>query len=237
VQEARRAVSIEPDYALGHAALAHQLAMHNWIGRGNRDAEMARLARMHADRALLLDPNDATVLGRVAEALCLCGAWNDGLRCAERAFQLHPNSTSSHLAMLLPCLRFRRVDEALAHLDAYALLSPGDPSTGVRLMQRAGVYFMAEDHAKALDTIEQALVINPRLNFALKDRAVYLEALGRRAEARDAIRRLRAIEPGMTLALWKARHEQSLLAPETSSAMFELLERAWLDTPEDPAQS
>jgi hypothetical protein len=84
---------------------------------------------------------------------------------------------------------------------------------------------------------EQALVFNPRFNFALKDRAEYLEALGRRAEARDAVRRLRAIEAGVTLPLWKARHEQSLLAPETSTAMFDLLERAWLDTPEEPAQS
>jgi hypothetical protein len=41
----------------------------------------------------------------------------------------------------------------------------------------------------------------------------------------------------VTRPLWKARHEQSLLAPETSTAMFDLLERAWLDTPEEPAQS
>jgi len=237
VAEARRAVAIEPDYAPGHVALGHMLAMNHWIFLGNRDTALVREARGHIDRALQLDPNDATVLGRAAEALCLCGAWTEGLRCAEHAFRLHPKSASSHLAMLIPCLRFRRVEEALAHLDAYAQLAPRDPSTSVRLLQRAGAYYMARRHAEALDTIEQALVMNPRLNFALKDRVVYLEALGRRDEAREAVRRLRAVEPGTTLDQWKARHEQSLLDPETSASMFELLRRAWLDTPEEPARA
>jgi TolB-like protein len=236
IAEARKAVAIAPDYALGHAVLGEALALANWYGNGGRDEAMTREARIHAERALALDASNPVVLGMVAEVLCLCRSWRDGLRCAQRAVDLNPNIAASHAAMIMSCMYFKRPDDVIAHLDAYAVLAPRDYSSHIRFLQRAGAHFMAGQYKQALQAVEQSLLLNPNFMFALKDVAIYSEKLGLHEEAREAIRHLRAVEPAATLELWEARSRASLLAPDMAAEMHAIFSKLWLETPlESPA--
>ncbi|MFO1401956.1 MAG: TIR domain-containing protein [Steroidobacteraceae bacterium] len=235
IAEARRAVALAPGYALAHAALAQALALDNWHRTGGRDADVAREARAHADEALAIGASDPFVLSVVAMSLCLTGAWQEGLACSQRAVQLNPGSEAAHTAAVMLCMYLRQPEEALVHLDAAARLNPRGPGASVAWLQRAGAHYMAERYEQALDATRQSLLANPQFTFALKDAVVHLEKLGRRPEAQDALRRLRANDPGTTLELWEARHQASLLHPETSAEMFRVFRDVWLATPEAPA--
>jgi TolB-like protein len=237
IAEARKAVALAPNYALAHAALAQSLALDNWHRAGGRDVAAAQAVRAHADEALTIGPNDPFVLATVAMSLCLIGAWQEGLACSRRAVQLNPGSEYAHTMMVMTCMYFRQPEEALAHLDAAARLSPSGPGTSVSWLQRAGAHYMAGRYEQALEAARQSLLINPHFIFSIKDIVVYLEKLGRRTEAQAALRRLRANDPGATLELWEARHKASLLHPETAAEMFATFREVWLATPEEPAKS
>jgi TolB-like protein len=234
IAEARNAVAIAPDYALGHAALGEALSLANWVVNGGRDEAMKREARVHAERAVTLDASHPVVLGRAAQTLCLCGAWREGLKCAQRAVALNPNIAASHAAMIMSCMYFKRSDELIAHLDAYDLLAPRDHVSHIRLLQRGGAHFMAGRHEQALQAVEGSLLLYPTFIFALKDVAIYSERLGLHEQARDAIRELRAIEPAATLELHEARSRSSLLPPDMAADMHAIFSKLWLETPLEP---
>lgn len=237
IETLKSAVAVEPDYALAHANLAYYIATYNWFWKGGRDLSAIAEAGAHADRALALDSRDPMVVSQAAEALCMCKRWSEGLQWSERAFALNPNSAASHSSMIVASMYFRRPEELLRHLDAYAALAPNDRWASVRQLQRGGAHFMAGRYAEALQASQQSMMLDPNQIFAFKDAIVYLDKLGRRAEARDMVRRLRGIDPSATLELWEARHTASLLHPELAMDMFETFKRVWLDTPEDAAQS
>jgi TolB-like protein len=237
IAEARKAVALAPDYALAHTQLAQSLALDNWYRAGGRDAAAIREVRAHADEALALDANDPAVLTRTAMALCLIGAWQEGLSCARRAVELNPSSEAAHWAMLMSCMYFRKPDEALEHIDALSMLSPRGPGSGVLQLQRGCAHFMAGRYEQALEAAQQSLLVNPQFPYALKDVVVHQEKLGHHAEAQATLRRLRAIEPGATLELWEARHAASLLHPDTAAEIFAIFRKVWLATPEEPARA
>jgi len=237
LDELRNAVAIEPDYALAHAYLAFNVASFNWFWKGGRDAAAIQEANLHADCALALDPRDPLVVSEASQALCMCGRWDEGLRWAERAVALNPNCAASHSSMIASTMYFGRHEELLRHLDAYQELAPNDSWASVRQLQRGGAHYMAGRYDEALRACQQSLLLDPNQIFALKDAVVYLEKLGRRPEARDYVRRLRAVDPDGTLDLWEARHTASLLRPEVAAEMFDAFKRVWLDTPVEPASA
>jgi TolB-like protein len=237
IENLRRAVAMEPEYALAHANLAYYIATQNWFWKGGRDQSAIAEAGSHADRALALDSRDPLVVSQAAEALCMCRRWSEGLQWAERAFALNPNSAASRSSMIVTSMYFRRPDELLKHLDAYAELAPNDSWASVRQLQRGGAHYMAGRYEEALQASQQSMMLDANQIFAFKDAVVYLDKLGRRAEARDMVRRLRGLDPAGTLDLWEARHTASLLQPELATDMYETFKRVWLDTPEEPAQA
>ena len=231
IAEARRAVAIAPDYALGHAALGEALSIANWVVNGGRDEAMRREARAHAERAVTLDASHPVMLGLAAQTLCLCGSWREGLRCAQRAVALNPNIAASHAAMIMSCMYFKRSDELIAHLDAYDALAPRDYVSHIRLLQRGVAHFMAGRYEQALQAVVESLLLNPTFIFALKDVAIYSEKLRLHEEAREAIRHLRAVEPAATLELHEARSRSSLLPPDMAAEMHAIFTKLWLETP------
>jgi TolB-like protein len=231
VVEARKAVAIAPDYALAHSTLGIMLAFANWYIHGGQDEAMAREARTHAERSLALDAGNPVVLSMTAQTLCMCHLWREGLRCAQRAVDVNPNIAASQAAMIMSCMYFKRPDELIAHLDAYEALAPNDRLSYLRTLQRAGAHFMEGRYQQALECAEQSALISPTFSFALKDVAIYAEKLGLHDEARDAIRRLRAVEPTATLELYEARSRSSLLSPDMAADMHAVFSKVWQETP------
>jgi tetratricopeptide (TPR) repeat protein len=231
IADARRAVAAAPDYALAHAVLASQLG-NLYMTMGGKDEAMAREGRVHAQRALALDGSDPNVLTQVGLCMGLLGSWREAMAHSQRAMDLNPNSALCHNHFALACLHFNRPDDAIAHADAAVILAPRGYYTYMALAYKGLAHFMAGRYEQALQAAEDALQLYPYV-FALKDKAVYCEKLGRHEEAREAVRQLRAAEPSLTLEGME-RSNALVFAPETAQDMSEILRKIWLETPLEP---
>jgi adenylate cyclase len=80
-----------------------------------RDHDLALAA---VDRATMINPNAAIVLGFDAVTRCLCGAYDKGIEHAEKAIHLSPLEPLVYhaaFALALACLLTGRTEEAVAH--------------------------------------------------------------------------------------------------------------------------
>ena len=231
IADARKAVAVAPEYAPGHAILAH------WLGNlfmivGGRDETIAREGRTHAQRALALDGSDPIVLSSVAMALAFLGSWREAMGHAQRAVDLNPNIALCHVNLALVCLHFNASDDAIAHVEAAAVLAPRGYLTNLALGYKGLAHFQADRYELALQAVEEALLLHPYM-YLLKDKAVYCEKLGRHEDALDAIRHLRAGEPSATLEDIEIANTM-MFSARTANEMNTTLRKVWLDTPLEP---
>jgi adenylate cyclase len=85
-----KALELEPRYARAHGRLASFFAY--CVFSHHFPAEKARtLARLHADKALELDPNDPAIHATTAEAYCLIGDHDAARTHIAKAITLNPN--------------------------------------------------------------------------------------------------------------------------------------------------
>jgi TolB-like protein len=230
IAEGRKAISIAPNYALGHAALANNLANYFFLWQGGRDKVTGQQARDHAERALALDANDPVVLSWVALALGYIGFWNEALVHAQRSLDLNPNVAITHYVLAQACIRFNRSGDAIKHGEAALVLAPRGNLTYATLGFLAHAHFLEGRVEQALQTVDQSLRFNPSFIYTLKDRAIYCEKLGRHDEARDSVRRLQALDGTIPLEDIEAANTVSFLPPEAAADMNETFRKVWLQT-------
>lgn len=235
LNEARHAVKLAPNYAPAHARLAMVAALCYWQLSENEDEALRREARDHAKRALHLDANDPRVLSTIAHAFSIAGDWDEGQRCAERAFEINPDLHASHVAMIMVCIYFKRQEEASKHLDACERLAPRAIDAHIRMIQRAGAYYLAGDYERALEATRQVLMMVPDFVFALKDLAIYNQKLGRHREAIAALREFREHLPSLTLDHVAGMHRRSVLAPDIADEYQATLAEVWHAADAEPA--
>jgi TolB-like protein/Flp pilus assembly protein TadD len=224
IADARKAVAVAPDYALAHAVLASQLG-NLYMTMGGRDEALAREGRVHAQRALLLDGSDPTVLTTVGLCMGLIGSWREALGHAQRAVDLNPNIALCRVNLSLVLVHFNRPDDAITHIDAAAILAPRGYQTYLTLGYKALAHYQAGRFEQALQAIDEALRFYPYI-FCLKDKAVFCEKLGKYEEARDAILQLRAAEPSITLDDIE-RSNGIVFTPEIADDMNATLRKVW----------
>ena len=202
VEEAKRALSIAPDYGLAHAMFAFASSMvYCFLSPDNID-EVRRI-RGHVDRALALDPNNASVLAYAACALSVIGQPEEAYRHAERAVQLSPSAGWAHLAWGVACCMLNCCDEAMQHLDAELRVSPGSKMRYISYGWKTVAHMSAGRWYEATMTAEQALVLEPNYAHGCALKGIACSHEGYPDEARRMMARAREIEPRMTLALWE----------------------------------
>jgi adenylate cyclase len=153
---ARTAISHGADFPL---ALAVAGAVRAALTR-DHDSALAAV-----DRATMINPNAAAVLGFDALTRCLCGAYDKAIEHAEKALRLSPMEPlvyHAEVAFSSACLLTGRAEEAVSHARK---------------------------------------AIEGNRNFALSYCVLALgsEQLGRREDAAEAIRQLRATAPSFRL--------------------------------------
>ena len=153
---ARTAISHGADFPL---ALAVAGAVRAALTR-DHDSALAAV-----DRATMINPNAAAVLGFDALTRCLCGAYDKAIEHAEKALRLSPMEPlvyHAEVAFSSACLLTGRAEEAVSHARK---------------------------------------AIEGNRNFALSYCVLALgsEQLGRREDAEEAIRQLRATAPSFRL--------------------------------------
>jgi TolB-like protein/Flp pilus assembly protein TadD len=185
ITEATRAITIAPDYAPGHAMLATGLA-DAYIFNADDPVEVQRI-RSIAERAVVLAPNDVSVLGWVAHALTHVGYAEEAVRYSERAIRKAPGGGMLHYYHGEACCRLHRMEEALSHLSlAERLLRGWNRMWAVKLMQSHAFHGLGRS-VEAESAIDESISLLPSSAFFHVFKAVCSMRLGRTAEARRHI--------------------------------------------------
>ncbi len=201
----RQAINLEPDYAAAHAWYAYWHVL--LVGQGwakDPAAGIAQAGRL-AERAIMLDPQDAkalTIAGHVRAFL------NRRLREAislhERALSFNPNLAMAWSLSSVAFAYIGDIAEADRRIHRYKTLSPLDPHAFFYDIPLIIVALLQHDHAGAVEAGRAISEMNPALSAACKPYLAALGHLGAHDEAANIRARLVALEPGFTVAKFLA---------------------------------
>ena len=197
----RRAIALEPNYALAHALGAW---CHFWqyVNGWPADLEVTRAEGLRLARAALrLDNEDPDVLAMVGAAEATLGRNLDyAAALIDKALTLDPNSAWAWIRGGY-CHVYRGNDAlALQYFERAEKLSPFDPLNFNRHVGVAMAHFIAGRYELAVEAAAKALLERPHLTWGHRVIAAAYGQLGWRAEAAAAVEKVRHYSPGATVA-------------------------------------
>ena len=224
----RRALAIDPSYAPAAAMIGY------WRGhqRNNRlgivsDAEIAEAVRLArgAIEAGKEDPDALWMAGWTLSALA--GEHATAANIIARALTLNPNSSHAWAVSGVVSVSQNRPDPAIEAFERAIRLSPFDP-WGARVFTAglAVAHQAAGRYEEAIEWADRSLAVTPDYRPTLRVKVVSLAQLGRIEEARDWLSRMLELEPGLTIAGFKAGRKD--LPPELLAQRVEGLRKAGL---------
>jgi TolB-like protein/Tfp pilus assembly protein PilF len=189
----RRAINLDPGFALAHAALADTLVLQ--IGYSDQQSRSALAeAGEAASRALELDANLAeawAARGLIAREARDSTAEEDALR---RAVTLNPNYAPAQHWLSMTLTDTDRFDEALAHAERAVQL---DPLSGIVNNWLGVVLEVMGRSAEAEKQYRKVIEIDPSMPIAYQNLAsLYADSLNRFDLAVPAMERAIALDPG-----------------------------------------
>ncbi len=199
------AIAREPDYAAPHAWYAYWHMFLVGQGWADRAEEAMLQAGELAARAVALDPADArglTIAGHVQAYLYR--RHDQAIALHERALSVNPNLPMAWVFSGAAHGYAGRHAEAIRRIERYRRLSPMDPHAFLFETGLMTPHILIGEPARAVAIGEAVIAMQPRLTAAWKHYAAALDLCGRECEARDASRRLLALEPGLTVACFLA---------------------------------
>jgi len=211
----RRAIALDPNYALAYALLARTqfiyAAFHLKNPSEDELVEYADLART----AVRLGQTDPEALCFAAHIIALPGGdLTEGIAIIDRG-ALAQNPNSADALAISGMLRAFAGDTEMAfrHLKEADRLGP----PGVRIITKAFGFYLASfvdgDYAGVLDWTAQNLREHPTNTVSLRYRTAALGLLGRLDEARQTAARLLAVSPGLTIARCRRHVEVEMKNP------------------------
>jgi TolB-like protein/class 3 adenylate cyclase len=210
----RRAIVLDPNYALAYALLARTLWLitaYQWAKP--TEGELFDYVSL-AKTAVQLGQADPETLCVAAHIIALPGGdLEEGIVIVNRALAQNPNSVDA--LAISGMLRAYSGDTKMAmqHLEEANRLSP----LGVRVnFSVFGFYlacFVDGDYSRVLDGTAQALREQPTNVTALRYRVAALSLLGRLEEARRTVARLLAVNSDMTISRCRRHIEVEMKNP------------------------
>ena len=122
----RRAIELDPEFALAHAYLTLMYAFSNVLNLDVGEGGLPEKAMESLNRALELDRRDATVLGYAGCALCDLRHHQRGVDLLEQAVLLDPSNAQAHAALGAGLLSSGVAEKGIEHLRLGIRLSPLD---------------------------------------------------------------------------------------------------------------
>src|SRR6266536_645726 len=132
----KRALEIEPNYALAYAALSLGYQTGWFYGFLSFEEKLAAIGPhdLAAEKAVELDPNLAETQTALAIVRCWnLRDWSGGEDCFKHAIKLNPNYVTAHehYALVLACSK--RTDEAIAHARLALQIDPLSPMINLHM--------------------------------------------------------------------------------------------------------
>jgi tetratricopeptide (TPR) repeat protein len=223
-----RATEFDPNYASPYGMAArciHLSKVNGWLADPDREiADGVRLAR----RALALGTNDPTALWPSGYSLAfLASELETGAAHIERALVLNSNlaaawSASGHVRIYLgePADAIERFERAMR-------LSPLDPFAYVACAGMSAAHLFAGRYDEAISWARKATQEQPNFATAWRVAAIAYALSDRIVEAREAMTRLRELDPALRLSNL-ARVAPPFMRPEDLARYTEGLRKAGL---------
>lgn len=222
-----RAIELDPAFARPHALAAACFLMrksNGWVvDRATETAETNRLARLAAD----LGRTDAVALAWSAHALAhVVGDIKAGIALIDHALKLNPNLAVAWQRSGWINVYAGECEVAIEHLRHAIRLSPLDPLMHLAYSAMAFAHFLLGDLDQSATWSDRALQMRPNWPVALRVSAMSHALAGRERPTREAMTRLRALQPTLRLS---NLHEQVFLhRPEHMRKFIQGMRRAGL---------
>jgi TolB-like protein len=206
----QQALAIDPSYAPAAALVGWCRMFQGVQGWGAlSDADISAAVRL-ARQALEAERDDAETLARAAFTLFyFAGETAMAMAALDRAMALNSNAATAWVARgTIHALR-NQSEPAIEACDRALRLSPFDPLGFFFFSAIAIAHLLAGRFEQAIEWADRGLHDQPRFNPARRCKIAANVQLGRLAEARAELGRLLAIEPGATMARWRANVARS----------------------------
>lgn len=180
LRHARRAIELDPTFALGWCALADCTIFRSIRGIAP-PAEAATEALAAASQALRLDPSLPDAHASMGAILSHTGDLAGGLRALLKSVELNPGFSAAQNFLGRALYSYERHEEALVAMNRSIALDP------LSMMIYTGVgdaYYFAREYDKSVFQYRMSIELDPRFDGAHTGLARSLEALGRFDEAR-----------------------------------------------------
>jgi TolB-like protein/class 3 adenylate cyclase len=215
----RRALAIDPSYAPAAALVAWCCWLQRVQGWGALSDEDIAAAVGLARQALEAGRDDPDTMWQAAFALLvLAGEPAMVEAILDRALTLNPNAAMAWQAKGWVHALRNRPEAAIEAFDRALRLSPFDPLAYYALAGVATAHLVSRRFDRAVEWANRALHAQSRATTAIRMKIVANAHLGRLDEARADLRRLLAIDPGLTVTRYLA-----FLAPSTVPEVIDLM--------------
>ena len=199
----RRAIEADPDFAAAHARLAYCMAVSTVYFEAEPTVELLDEALRVAQRATLLDDQDALghfALGRI-QLLRL--EYDHAIAEFQTSVELNPNLAQAHCGLGDSLAYAGRLDESTSCFEEAVRLSPRDPYRWGFLMYGSLAHLFSKRHKLAAEWAEKAVRVPNSHYWANAALVAALGHLNRPDEARSAVAELLRKRPGFSCSFAK----------------------------------
>ena len=193
LRHARRAVELDPTFALGWSALADCTVFRGIRGMAP-PAQAAAEATTAANRALELDPSLAEAYFSIGFTKLHSGDAAGGLQALQRAVELNPGLATAQMALGRAFYSYERHAEALEATKKAVSL---DPLSMLMHTGAGNAYYFARQYDKSVLLFKMSIELDPRFDGAHTGLARSLEALGQFDRARAEYEEGRRLSGGV----------------------------------------
>jgi eukaryotic-like serine/threonine-protein kinase len=164
------ALSLDPDLADGHLALAKVLDQ-----TGNEQGALREIAK-----ALSIDPSNARTLVWQAQIYTRLNRWEDAEKTFHRALKEHPNYWLAYNELGFGLHGQARYHEAI---QAFRAASLAAPKNSMALANLGGEYLQIGKFPEALESLKQSLALDPQSDLAATGISLALRYQGKYEKA------------------------------------------------------
>ena len=200
IRHLRRAIELDPDFALAHGMLALLTAIGVNSGLVENEQDARAHATSSAERAANLDSANSEVLGYAGCALSDLGESERGIELLERAIESDPSNAQARVALGAAQILIRQFEPGLENMRLGMRLSPRDVRLGFWGAVYAGALARSGRLDEALDAARTACRRDSKWYGARVVAAIVLCRLKRSDEAFAALSEAKRIRPRLSLS-------------------------------------
>ena len=199
----RKAIKADPHFAVAHARLAYCMAASTVYFEAEPTVEFLDEALRVAQRATLLDDQDALGHFAVGRIQLLRLEYDHAIAEFQTSVELNPNLAQAHCGLGDSLAYAGRLDESTSCFEEAVRLSPHDPYRWGFLMYGSLAHLFSKRHELAAEWAEKAVRVPNSHYWANAALVAALGHLNRPDEARSAVVDLLRRRPGFSCSFAK----------------------------------